>query len=56
MGRIILALTLALSSLTPQDIKWKKSWPEALKEAKASNKKEFEEVRIAIRRRRTPPV
>jgi tetratricopeptide (TPR) repeat protein len=38
MGRIILALSLLLSSLSPQDVKWKKSWPEALKEAKASNK------------------
>ena len=38
MGRIILTLALAVSSLTPQDIKWKKSWPEALKEAKDSKK------------------
>src|SRR5581483_8710762 len=32
---LILALGL---SLTPQDIKWKKNWSEALKEAKASKK------------------
>ena len=37
MGRIILIVALLLS-LTPQDIKWKKTWPEALKEAKASKK------------------
>lgn len=37
MVRIALILALGLS-LTPQDIKWKKSWPEALKEAKASKK------------------
>jgi tetratricopeptide (TPR) repeat protein len=38
MGRIALILALAVSSLTPQDIKWKKTWPEALQEAKASKK------------------
>ena len=38
MGRIILAAVLALTSLSPQDIKWRASWPEALKEAKASKK------------------
>jgi len=37
MGRIALFVVLLLS-LTPQEIKWKKSWPEALKEAKASKK------------------
>lgn len=37
MGRIVLAAVLALS-LTPQDIKWKTNWTEALKEAKASKK------------------
>jgi len=37
MGRIVLAAVLALS-LSPQEIKWKTSWPEALKEAKASKK------------------
>ena len=37
MGRIILIVSLLLS-LTPQDIKWKTSWPETLKEAKASKK------------------
>lgn len=37
MGRIALILALA-AFVTPQDIKWKKSWPEALKEAKASKK------------------
>lgn len=37
MGRIALILTLLLST-TPQDIKWKKDWNEALKEAKASKK------------------
>jgi len=37
MGRIILSAAL-LSLLAPQDIKWKKNWPEALKEAKASKK------------------
>src|SRR5262245_47769813 len=38
MGRIILVLALTLSSLAPQEIKWKTSWAEALKEAKASKK------------------
>ena len=38
MGRIILVFALALSSLTPQDVKWKTSWPETLKEAKANKK------------------
>jgi tetratricopeptide (TPR) repeat protein len=37
MGRIALILTLALS-LSPQDVKWKTSWAEALKEAKTSRK------------------
>jgi tetratricopeptide (TPR) repeat protein len=37
MGRIVLAAMLALS-LSPQEIKWKTNWPEALKEAKASKK------------------
>ena len=37
MGRIALIFAVLLS-LTPQDIKWKTSWPEALKEAKASKK------------------
>ncbi|MBV8882300.1 MAG: tetratricopeptide repeat protein [Planctomycetaceae bacterium] len=37
MGRIILAAVLALS-LTPQEIKWKTNWNEALKEAKATKK------------------
>jgi tetratricopeptide (TPR) repeat protein len=37
MGRIVLAALLALA-LTPQEIKWKTNWPEALKEAKASKK------------------
>ncbi|HLY73842.1 MAG TPA: tetratricopeptide repeat protein [Planctomycetota bacterium] len=37
MGRIVLAAILALS-LSPQEIKWKTNWPEALKEAKASKK------------------
>jgi tetratricopeptide (TPR) repeat protein len=37
MGRIALTFALLLS-LTPQDIKWKTSWPETLKEAKASKK------------------
>lgn len=37
MGRIVLAAVLALS-LSPQDIKWRTNWPEALKEAKASKK------------------
>jgi len=37
MGRIVLTFALLLS-LTPQEIKWKTSWPETLKEAKASKK------------------
>lgn len=37
MGRIILILALGLSA-APQDVQWKTSWPEALKEAKASRK------------------
>jgi len=37
MGRIVLIVSLLLS-LTPQEIKWKTSWPETLKEAKASKK------------------
>lgn len=37
MGRIGLIFAVLLS-LTPRDIKWKASWPEALKEAKASKK------------------
>ncbi len=37
MGRLALIGILALS-LAPQDIKWRTSWPEALKEAKASKK------------------
>jgi tetratricopeptide (TPR) repeat protein len=37
MARIALTLALALS-LAPQDVKWKTSWPETLKEAKASKK------------------
>jgi len=37
MGRLALIAILA-SSLAPQDIKWKKSWPETLKEAKESKK------------------
>jgi tetratricopeptide (TPR) repeat protein len=37
MARLALAAILALS-LAPQDIKWKKSWPETLKEAKESKK------------------
>jgi tetratricopeptide (TPR) repeat protein len=37
MGRIALFVLLLLS-LAPQEIKWKTSWPDALKEAKASKK------------------
>lgn len=37
MGRIALIVVMALS-LSPRDIKWKTSWPEALKDAKASKK------------------
>jgi tetratricopeptide (TPR) repeat protein len=37
MGRVAVILALALS-LSPQEIKWKTSWAEALKEAKASKK------------------
>ncbi|HLY11041.1 MAG TPA: tetratricopeptide repeat protein [Planctomycetota bacterium] len=37
MGRIVLAAVLALV-LSPQEIKWKGNWTEALKEAKASKK------------------
>lgn len=37
MGRIALIFAVLLS-LSPRDIKWKASWPEALKEAKASKK------------------
>jgi tetratricopeptide (TPR) repeat protein len=35
---MMLAAVLALTTLTPQDVKWRASWPEALKEAKASKK------------------
>lgn len=38
MGRIALILAFALSSSAPQEVKWKKDWNEALKEAKASKK------------------
>ena len=37
MGRIALIFAVVLS-LSPRDIKWKTSWPETLKEAKASRK------------------